>query len=62
VVGERFDVEEECSWNVVFEVAGVGVDGWRDADGRECGVEDDRSGILQAASQPGGGDERVHED
>ena len=60
VVGEFFDVEEEGAGDVFGEVAGVGVDGWRDAYGWEGGVEDDCVGILKAACQPGWGDQRVH--
>ena len=56
VVGEFFDVEEEGAGDVLVEVAGVGVDGGRDAYGREGGVEDDGVGVLEAGGQPCRGD------
>ena len=62
MVGELFDVEEECAGDVMLEIVGAGVDRRGDADGGECGVEDDGRGVFEAGGQPGGGDERVHGD
>jgi hypothetical protein len=56
MVGELFDVEEDCAGDVLVEVAGVGVYGGRDAYGRESGVEDDGVGVLEASGQPCRGD------
>lgn len=62
MVGELFDVEEECAGDVVLEIVGAGVDRRGDADGGEGGVEDDGRGVFEAGGQPRGSDERVHED
>jgi len=62
VVGEVFDAEEDGAGDVGSEVAGMGVDGWRDAYGWESGVEDDCVGVLEAGGQPCGRDERGHGD